>query len=81
MSYLLPHAWQLEPLLTPYYIKDMRAHCNNCGTWFPVTRELEGLIYEGIITPLDINLCPLCAELEAEYAEYEEYLYNIINEL
>ena len=24
MSYLLPHVWQLEPLLTPYYIKGMK---------------------------------------------------------
>ena len=59
----------------------MRARCNKCGTWFPITRDLENLIFEGVILPNDINLCPLCAEIEADQAEYEEYLNEVINEL
>jgi hypothetical protein len=57
----------------------MKAQCKQCGTWFPITRELEKLIEEEIISPLDINICPMCAELDEERAVYEEenrYYFN-----
>jgi len=59
----------------------MKARCISCGEWFPITRELDELIQEGIISPVDVNLCQECAELEAEYCEFEEELYSIINSL
>ena len=49
----------------------MKARCVNCGEWFPITKELEELIIEGIIHPVEVNLCPLCAEEEADQAEWE----------
>jgi hypothetical protein len=55
--------------------KNMKARCNNCGKWFPISRELNNLIEEGIISPLDINLCEQCAEIEQDTAEYE-YILN-----
>ena len=54
----------------------MKAQCSKCQKWFPITRDLENLIDEGIIQALDIHLCPHCAEVEAEAAEYEEAIYN-----
>jgi len=59
----------------------MKAQCKKCGKWFPITRDLENLINEGIIHPVEVNLCQECAEIEAEMAEYEEELTYIINNL
>lgn len=58
----------------------MKAQCKKCGQWFKITRQLNELIEEGIIHPLDINLCPECAEIAAEMAEYEEENSYILNE-
>ena len=59
----------------------MKAQCKKCGTWFKITPELEELIMEGVIYAPDINLCPMCAELSEEQAQFEEYMYNTIDEL
>ena len=59
----------------------MKAQCKNCGTWFKISPELNELIEEGIIHPLEVNLCAECAEIEADKAEYLEYMYNVIEEL
>ena len=59
----------------------MKAQCIKCGQWFPISRELNELIEDGIIHPLDINLCPVCAEIEQEYAEYCEEINAYIIEL
>ena len=56
----------------------MKTQCAKCKKWFQISKDLENLIDEGIIHPLDINLCRECAEVEAEQAEYEEMLFNFI---
>lgn len=54
------------------------AQCKKCGLWFPISRQLDELIQDGIINALDINLCPVCAEREAEEAELlQEFDYYI----
>jgi hypothetical protein len=59
----------------------LQAKCTECGTWFTISRELEILIEEGIIHPLDVNLCPLCAEDANDQAIFEAELECIINNL
>lgn len=59
----------------------MKANCVKCGKWFHINKELENLIEEGIIHPLDINLCNDCAELEADNAEYSEENVYILNDI
>ena len=59
----------------------LQAQCTECGTWFTISRELEILIEEGIIHPLDANLCPLCAEEANDQAIFEAELESIINNL
>jgi len=49
----------------------MKAQCSKCGEWFPITREQNELIEDGIINPVDINLCPDCTEILIEALEYE----------
>jgi hypothetical protein len=56
----------------------LQAQCTCCGTWFTISRELEILIEEGIISPLDVNLCPLCAEDAEEQAIFEAELECLI---
>lgn len=58
----------------------MKAQCNKCRNWFTITKELQNLIEEGFIHPLEVNLCPECAEIEQERAEYEHELLCICNE-
>jgi NAD-dependent SIR2 family protein deacetylase len=57
------------------------AKCSKCATWFPISRILEDLMNEGIIHPLDINLCPECSEIAEEEAIFEAELECIINNL
>ena len=59
----------------------MKANCKNCGRWFPISRELEELIQDGIIYAPEVNLCPDCAEIEAERAEWEENLKQLLSEI
>lgn len=59
----------------------MKAQCKKCGQWFKITRLLNDLIEEGIIHPLDINLCEECAEIDQEEAEYNNELYCFFNHL
>jgi hypothetical protein len=49
----------------------MKAQCSKCGEWFPITKEQDELIQDGIINPVDINLCEECSEIMAEALEYE----------
>jgi hypothetical protein len=57
------------------------ATCINCGCKFAMSREEEILIEEGIIRPLDVNLCPECAEEANDQAIFEAELDCIINNL
>jgi uncharacterized protein YlaI len=59
----------------------MKAICKNCGKRFSIDPHIETLIYAGIIKPVEVNLCQECAEVVADLVEWEEYLYNIVNEL
>ena len=54
----------------------MKAQCNKCGEWFPISKELENLIDDGVIHPVDVNTCPECSERLIEALEYE---YNELN--
>jgi NAD-dependent SIR2 family protein deacetylase len=49
----------------------MKAQCIKCGEWFPISKELENLIEDGIIHPVDVNTCPECTERLIEALEYE----------
>jgi hypothetical protein len=49
----------------------MKAQCIKCGEWFPISRELEELIEDGVIHPIDVNTCPECTEVLIEALEYE----------
>ena len=49
----------------------MKAQCIKCGEWFPITKELEELIYDEVINPVDICLCSECAGIMTEALEYE----------
>jgi hypothetical protein len=54
------------------------AHCKKCGTWFPISKELDELIQDGIIHAIDINLCPICAERAEEEAILQsEFDYQV----
>ena len=53
------------------------AQCSRCACWFPISRTLNDLIEEGIIYPVDVNLCSDCAEIVQEEAEMEMELYNL----
>jgi hypothetical protein len=57
------------------------AICINCGSLFTMSREEEILIEEGIIRPLDVNLCPECAESAEDQAIFEAELDCLINSL
>jgi hypothetical protein len=46
----------------------LHAQCARCGKWFPIGQPLNDLIEEGIIHPLEINLCLDCAEIVQEEA-------------
>jgi len=59
----------------------MHSYCIRCGKWFQIPKELELLIKGSYIDPLDVILCPECAEAEEDQAEYEEELQTILNEL
>jgi len=59
----------------------MKAQCKKCGKWFLINKELQNLIEDGTIHPLDINLCYDCAEVEAEYSEYMDELECLINNM
>ena len=49
----------------------MKAQCSKCGEWFPISKELENLIEDGIIHPVEVNLCPDCTDIMIEALEYE----------
>jgi len=57
------------------------AKCVACRKWFPISKELNELIEDGIISPVDINLCQECAEIAQEEAEYNNELYMFFNHL
>jgi hypothetical protein len=61
--------------------KGHQAKCINCGEWFPLTPELENLIEEGIIHPLDVNLCDDCSEEASNQAIFEAELDYLIYNL
>ena len=49
----------------------MKAQCRKCAEWFPISRELNELIEDGIIHPVDVNTCPECSDRLIEALEYE----------
>jgi NAD-dependent SIR2 family protein deacetylase len=49
----------------------MKARCIKCGEWFPISKELESMIEDGTIHPVEVNLCPDCSERMIEALEYE----------
>jgi NAD-dependent SIR2 family protein deacetylase len=49
----------------------MKAQCIKCGELFPISKELEELIEDGIIHPVDVNTCPECSDILIEALEYE----------
>ena len=57
------------------------AKCVTCRKWFPISKELNELIEDGIISPVDINLCQECAEIAHDEAEENNELYMFFNHL
>jgi hypothetical protein len=54
------------------------AQCKKCALWFPISKELQELIQDSIINAVDVNLCPVCGEQEADEAELEHELNYMI---
>lgn len=63
-------------------IKEVAEHaqCKKCGKWFPISKQLQDLIINGLIHPLEVNLCTECAEYEQEQEEHRHELECILNE-
>ena len=54
----------------------MKAKCSKCLEWFPISREPRELIENGLIHPVEVNICPDCSDIIIEALEYE---YNELN--
>ena len=53
-----------------------KARCHKCGEWFPISRAEMELLEEGLISPLDINLCDDCSDIMSEAYDYSYEQYS-----